>query len=374
MPANSKNIYNIDLHIHSPYSAAVSKNMSIPLLATEAKKKGLDIIVTADILHPKWLTHVKDNLILDSSNCFVYKDDLNSKLKTYFILGVEVEVKFRVHHLLYFRDFEQVESFRKKIEKYSSDINKYGGGRPRLSIDSKELLDLAIEENIIIGPAHAFTPYFGIYAHYNSLRQAYGENYKYVKFIELGLSADSALANKIPDLSEIKFFCFSDSHSAASYRIGREYIKAKLEKPNFDSLKNLLEASNSKENYIIENIGYNPLEGKYNQSACSSCHQLYTLDQANNFNWKCALCKKSIKKGVSDRIKEVAIFQGNCENIDINKNRPPYIYLMPLLQVIQLALKQKNALHKSVLEKYELFIKNYSEIEIMQRLDKQTLD
>jgi PHP family Zn ribbon phosphoesterase len=76
--------YNIDLHIHSPYASGVSKNMSLPLLAKEAKLKGLNVLGTGDILHPDWFNHVKENLILEKEN-YVFKDDKGSENKTYFI-------------------------------------------------------------------------------------------------------------------------------------------------------------------------------------------------------------------------------------------------------------------------------------------------
>ena len=223
--------YNLDLHYHSPYAAACSKNITIPKLAHEAKLKGLNLITTADILHPTWGKHVKENII-ETKDGFIYKEDKNKKEKTYFMLGVEVECIKRVHNLLYFRDFEHMEFFKKEILKYSSDMEKYGGGRPRLALTSNQLLDIALDFDVPLAPAHAFTPYFGVYAHYDSLKEAYGKQWKKIKFLELGLSADTYSANKIPELKNIKFVSFSDSHSPMSFRIGREYVNASLEKPN----------------------------------------------------------------------------------------------------------------------------------------------
>lgn len=362
--------YNLDLHYHSPYAAACSKNITIPKLAQEAKLKGLNLITTADILHPIWGKHVRENVIKDGNN-FIYKDDKDKKLKTYFMLGVEVECIKRVHNLLYFRDFEHMESFKKEILKYSSDMEKYGGGRPRLALTSDQLLDIALDFDVPMAPAHAFTPYFGVYAHYDSLKEAYGKNWKKIKFLELGLSADTTSANKVPELKYIKFASFSDSHSPMSFRIGREYVNASLEEPNFDSFNNLL--NNKNKNKINYNVGFNPKEGKYNATACRSCGQVYTLEQAESFNWRCVKCKGIIKKGVSDRIKELAIAQGNTKLEDQAK-RPEYKYLMPLAQVIQIAIGQKNILHKSVLEVYNKFIKEYTEIDIMQKVPEEKLN
>lgn len=357
---------NIDLHLHSPYAAAVSKNMSIPVLAREAKLKGLDLIGTGDILHPKWLEHCKENL-KEENDCYYFKED--QEKKTYFLLTTEVETKGRVHHLIFFKNFEVVEKFKKEIEKYSSDMNVYGGGRPRLSLLPDQLLDVCVNFDVLIGPAHAFTPYFGIYAGNNSLKAAYGKNYKKIKFIELGLSADTKSANIIPELKELIFFSFSDAHSPNSFRIGREFICADLNKPNYESIKELLE---NKEKLLF-NVGYNPKEGKYNKSACRECKQIYSLEDAIKYNWKCAVCKGTIKKGVEDRCKEIARDQGNNEYKEITK-RPEYKYLMPLAQVIQTALNKKQIQDKEVIEIYEKMLKVDTEINLMLNTPKETLE
>jgi len=364
-------IYNCDLHYHSPYAAACAKNISIPILAREAKKKGLNLLTCADILHSKWFEHVKENLI-EERGTYYYKEDkdLSKNKRTYFLLGCEVETIMRVHHLLYFKDFNAVTKFKEKIIKYKTGPEKYGDGRPKLPITAKELIDICKEQNVLIGPAHAFTPYFGVYSHFDSIKEAYGENHKYIKFIELGLSADTKTANKIPDLKNIKFFSFSDSHSPMSYRIGREYVALELDEPDFNSFSNLLEDIGK--NKILYNVGFNPNEGKYNRTACRKCSQIHELDQAEKNNWRCIKCKGIIKKGVKDRVIEIANKQGNKELKDIVK-RPDYKYLIPLAQIIQIALKEKNIDSPKVIEKYELFIKDNTEINVMQFLPESKL-
>lgn len=359
--------YNVDLHIHSPYASGVSKNMAIPLLAKEAKLKGLDILGTGDILHPLWLEHCREWL-REKAGCFYFKDDTDRK--TYFILSTEVETSGRAHHLLFFSDFEKVLEFRKDIEKFSSDMMVYGGGRPRLSLNPQELLGLCLKHDVLIGPAHAFTPYFGIYAGYDSLEMAYGKQWEKVLFIELGLSADTSTANLIPELKNKKFFSFSDAHSPNSYRIGREFVCMELEKPNYESLKNLL--CDVGKNQIVYNVGYNPKEGKYNKTACRDCWKIYGLEDAIKLGWRCSSCKGILKKGVEDRIKEIAKKQGNNQLKQIT-NRPEYKYLMPLYELIQMEIGKKGSYEKCAQEKYEKIISRYTEIEIMLEVQEEKL-
>jgi len=364
--------YNADLHMHSPYAGGVSKNMSIPLLSKEAKIKGLNILSTSDIFFSKWADHVKEN-VAEKDGIFTYKEDVakkNDAEKIHFIVGNEVEVSGRVHFLIYFRDFEQVEQLKKIVAKYSKDINIPGGGRPRFSLTPQEFVDHCVDQDILIGPAHGFTPYFGIYSHYNNLKDAIGPNWKKIKFMELGLSADTNSANIIPDLEQIKFFSFSDSHSPYSYRIGREFVRMELEEPSFDFLKKLVE--NDKKNKILFNIGFDPKEGMYNRTACRDCGQIYLPEQARNYNYKCVLCKGLIKKGVHDRIQEIAEVQGNNEKRQITE-RPEYKHLIPLAQIIQTILKKKNMLNKEVMNKYNEFTKEDNEINVMLNMPEKQL-
>ncbi len=360
--------YNCDLHYHSPYAAACSKDISLPILAKEASIKGLNLLTTADILHPVWLEHVKENLV-EEEGSFRYKEEINGK-KIYFLLGTEVETEKRIHHLLFFKDFKTIENFKEDIKEDCQDMSVYGSGRTKLKMNAEKLLSICIKNKILIGPAHIFTPYFGVFGHFNSLKEAYGKEWEYIKFVELGLSADTSLANTVPDLKNIKFFSFSDSHSPKSYRIGREYVSMLLEKPNFESLKDLLE---NKKGEIIYNIGYNPQEGKYNHTACRKCSQLYNLKQAEENKWRCFVCRGIIKKGVKDRILEISIIQKNKELKQITK-RPEYKYLIPLAQVIQIAINEKDINNKKVIGIYEKFIQKYTEIEIMQEISEKELE
>ena len=47
--------YIADLHIHSKYSRATSKDMDIEHLAGWAKIKGISMLGTGDFTHPQWL-------------------------------------------------------------------------------------------------------------------------------------------------------------------------------------------------------------------------------------------------------------------------------------------------------------------------------
>ena len=152
--------FDADLHLHGSYAGGVSKNMKIPIMAEQALLKGLKLLSTADILNKEWLKHVRENLIEENSILKEEKTGIN------FILSCEVECNARVHHLIYLPGFEAVEELREKFCRFGK-LDGIGNGRPKLNLEAEKIVEYVLEVDGIIGPAHAFTPYFSAYAHFN---------------------------------------------------------------------------------------------------------------------------------------------------------------------------------------------------------------
>ena len=339
-----------DLHLHGPNAGGTSKNLSIELIAKYSKLKGLNLTASGDILNKEWLDLVKSSVVLDNGSFY---HDVNGE-KQHIMLQTEIETAGRVHHILLFPDFETVENVRSILGKYAK-LDGYMNGRPRIALPAKETFKLLANEEIIFGPAHAFTPYFSIYSHYNSLKDAYGEFLDKVAFMELGLSADSYGANNIAELKNIPFLSNSDAHSFWPHRMGREFNKFELSHLNYKGLKDGLKFW--KEKHLL-NVGLNPQEGMYNRTACSSCYKIYSLKQAIQNNWKCD-CGKPIKKGVSERIEELS--SPNQEY-----TRAKYIHTLPLAEIIQLSLKSKNVFSVQVQSLWEKFVNTIgTEIDVL---------
>ena len=51
-----------DLHLHSKYSRATSKQLDIDNLEIWAKVKGLNLLGTGDFTHPEWIKELKSKL------------------------------------------------------------------------------------------------------------------------------------------------------------------------------------------------------------------------------------------------------------------------------------------------------------------------
>jgi uncharacterized protein (TIGR00375 family) len=121
----------------------------------------------------------------------------------------------------------------------------------------------------------------------------------------------------------------------------------------------------------VLNVGFNPLEGKYHKTRCASCLTFFEPKEAANFKWKCPSCKKSIRKGVDFRISELA---GVGPNIHPN-HRPEYRHIVPLSEIIGLALGIKNTWSKGVQKEWLKFVKRFSnEVNVLLRTDYEKLE
>ena len=346
-------IINADLHIHSRFSGATSEKMSIQTISLEAHRKGVNVVATGDCLHNGWLKEISQCNVIDEGTF-----ELNG---TRFILNTEVEAQKRVHHLLYFPSVGTVWDFKDRINFKSKNLET--DGRPNVDISGEELVQIAKDLDILIGPAHAFTPWTAMYAYYNSLDECYGKLSEYISFVELGLSADSNFADKIKELHRLTFLTNSDCHSPHPVRLAREFNRFEVGDATFKEIKKAILRIGG--NKPVLNVGLPPQEGKYHESACMSCYTHYTLEEANRRRWKCR-CGKRIKKGVKDRINEMADF-----TMPIHPgHRPRYIHLIPLAEIITKAIGQHNPFTQTVTKRWNELVDAFgSEINVLVDVD-----
>jgi uncharacterized protein (TIGR00375 family) len=348
-------ILSTDLHIHSCYSMATSNKMVITTIGSQAKLKGLDLVGTGDGFHPKWL-QIIENSTTEEEEGIYSTEDCN------FVLTNEVEDKNRVHHLLILPNIESAYEIRKKMLSYNLDRD----GRPKIRLNGAQIMDLVREFDGIIGPSHAFTPWTSLYKEYNSIFDCYG---KKPDFIELGLSADTDMADKIAELYDIPFLSNSDAHSPWPHRLGREFNEIEVKQLNYSSIKDAI-----KKQKIITNYGFDPRLGKYHETACVRCYKTFTIEEAKRLKMKCP-CGGTIKKGVKDRISDIA----DWETPKHPKNRPPYIHILPLAEIIHLtynkgiytAFVQK--IWKELVQKFgnEISVLIYASLNDISKIDEK---
>ena len=345
-------ILTADLHIHSRYSMATSPQMDFPTIAAQALKKGIQLVGTGDCLHPRWLAEIKQ---LEEVDGFFQLTGDRDKAATRFVLTVEVEDQRRVHHLLIVPTIAKAEELYESFRPHSPDIES--DGRPSLRLSGTEIAAYARDAEALIGPCHAFTPWTSLYAYHTSLPACYGDMAGYLSFVELGLSADSSYADRITELRDLTFLTNSDAHSPYPIRLAREFNRFSVQGEGFEELKAAIKRERGRKPVL--NVGFPPAEGKYNESACTRCYTHYSLRDAVARRWRCP-CGGLIKKGVRDRVNELADCDGTHP-----EHRPPYVHLIPLAEIIGLAL-EKAPNSKAVQDIWELFLAEFgSEVTVL---------
>ena len=347
-------IINTDLHVHSMYSMATSKNMNPENMAVESSKKGLNLIATGDAFHFKWLKQLESSLteIYDG----IYKtNDTIKQNNTHFITTCEVEDNQRIHHLIIIPSIETAWQIRDELKAKNIDAD----GRPKLRMNAKEIMDTVKEYGCLIGPAHVFTPWTGIYKEYDSVYDCYERK---ADFIELGLSSDSMLADSIGELRDYTFLSNSDSHSPWPHRIGREFNKMQIRHLSFKGI-----CDSIKHNNVLENYGFDPRMGKYHQTGCIKCFKAYDIHEAVKKDMKCD-CGGRIKKGVKSRIEELSTTK------EKNRKRPHYQYILPLAELLS-TVHNKGITTKYVQSRYDNLIKEFdNEINVLINVDIKKIE
>ncbi|MBW6470860.1 MAG: TIGR00375 family protein [Methanosarcinaceae archaeon] len=346
---------NADLHVHSKYSMASSPKMELPTIAVEAAKKGIDLVGTSDCIHPKWLLEIKQAAV----------DDETIRINnTDFVLTTEIEDKNRVHHLLILPSISKAEELAEFMGKYG---NLAADGRPNIKLDGVEIAEAAKDIGALVGPCHAFTPWTALYAAHNSLKDCYGDMTDYISFVELGLSADSDYADRIKELQRLTFLTNSDAHSPWPDKLAREFTRFKVPDVTFDGLKMAILREDGYKSTL--NVGFYPQEGKYNNSACIKCFKNYSLDECLSSNWRCS-CGGRIKKGVSDRINELADFDKPVHP----DYRPDYVHIIPLAEIIMMAVGHSSTSTKGVQTPWNALIERFgSEVTVLLEADPAEL-
>ena len=343
-------LVNADFHIHSCFSMASSKDMLIKNMAPKSKLKGLQLLGTGDGLHPKWLD------IISQSTEYL-GDGIYSTEGMDFVLTTEVEGKNRIHHVIIMPDIDIAREISEKLP----SKNKAVDGRPKTKLGGAELLDLAHEYDCLIGPAHAFTPWTGMYKSFDSIYDCYGAK---PDFVELGLSADTDMADTVSELKDFVFLTNSDAHSPWPHRLGREFNQIELEDMSYSSIKKAFKNRDIKANY-----GMVPNLGKYHMTACTKCHKLVDPAIARQNKMKCS-CGGTIKKGVDFRISEISDFS-EPHHPDF---RPKYVHLMPLAELIS-SVHGKGVTTKFVQGIWQKLIDNFStEIDVLINVELKDIE
>jgi len=361
-----------DLHMHSRYSRATSKNLDIVNLVKWARIKGLSLLGTGDISHEKWLAEIKEKLKeKDSTGIYYYHDE---KGDFPFILTGEISLVFtsggkgRRVHLVYFAPSLEVND---KINKYLDAKGRRDyDGRPIFNISCEEFTKemMKLSDKIEIIPAHIWTSWFGVFGSesgFNSLKDAFASQCENIHAIETGMSSSPEMNWKIKELGDKAIVSFSDSHSFWPWRLGREATVFSLK--NGEKLSYNLLISQIRNKTYKSTIETPPEYGKYHYDGHRACDFSCSPEKTKELGGICPVCKKPLLIGVENRVEELTDFSG------IPKNAKHSFKIIPLHELIAFYLKTKVE-SKKTWAIYDKLIEKYGdEINILLKIDRNIL-
>jgi DNA helicase-2/ATP-dependent DNA helicase PcrA len=307
-----------DLHVHSKYSRATSRDLDLEHLAHWAARKGIGVVGTGDFCHPAWAAELKDKLVPAEPGLFRLRDDIEKGVaatlpaschtRVRFMLEVEISTIYKkgdktrkVHHLIYAPDFATMDRIAERLGRIG---NIKSDGRPILGLDSRDLLEITLESGpgAYLVPAHIWTPWFaalGSQSGFDSIAECYGDLSGHIFAVETGLSSDPPMNWRVSFLDRYRLTSNSDAHSPGKH--GREATAFDCDMDYF-ALRRALETGDG----YAGTVEFFPEEGKYHLDGHRKCEVRLTPKQTLANGGRCPVCGEKVTIGVEHRVDMLA--------------------------------------------------------------------
>lgn len=353
----------LDLHTHSKYAGACSDKLTLENMEASALEKGINILSTGDFTHPMWKKEMESKLEGENGIYHIKGSDTGVK----FIVGAEVCTIFgdkdagrgifdttgkvkKIHHLILSPSIAAAEAINSALSSFG---NLSLDGRPMLNMRASELVEevLAASRDALIFPAHAWTPWYGVFGSFSgfdSIEDAYEDQAKNIFAIESGLSSDPAMNWRISKLDKYAIISGSDAHSLP--KLGREVTMLEMREMTFSGISNCI-----KKKKLSSTVEFYPEEGKYHFDGHRKCKVSMSPSEAKKYNNICPACRKRITIGVLHRMEELA----DRDEGYMPKNATPFVHAIPLMEIISY-ISGKTAYSEYVRSTYLSFVKKFS--------------
>ena len=328
-----------DLHIHSRFSMATSKEGTPENLDFWARKKGISLIGTGDFTHPVWREELKERIVTEGNGLYHLRDEYVKEESrkfpgegTHFVVSGEISSIYKkngktrkVHNVILLPSLEAADAMAQRLEKIG---NIHSDGRPILGLDSHDLLEMMLDvcpEGILI-PAHIWTPHFsvlGAKSGFDSVEECFEELTPYVHALETGLSSDPAMNWRISKLDRYQLVSNSDAHSPS--KLGREANLLDID-CSYEGLYRAIQTGEGLEG----TVEFFPEEGKYHFDGHRKCGVSLSPVEAERLGGICPVCGKKLTMGVDHRVEQLA---DRAEGF-VKKDGKKYESLVPLPEVI----------------------------------------
>ena len=328
-----------DLHIHSRFSMATSKEGTPENLDFWARKKGISLIGTGDFTHPVWREELKERLVSEGNGLYRLRDEYVKEESrkfpgegTRFVVSGEISSIYKkngktrkVHNVILLPGLEAADAMAQRLEKIG---NIHSDGRPILGLDSHDLLEMMLDvcpDGILI-PAHIWTPHFsvlGAKSGFDSVEECFEELAPYIHALETGLSSDPAMNWRISKLDRYQLVSNSDAHSPS--KLGREANLLDID-CSYEGLYRAIQTGEGLEG----TVEFFPEEGKYHFDGHRKCGVSLSPVEAELLGGICPVCGKKLTMGVDHRVEQLA---DRAEGF-VKKDGKKYESLVPLPEVI----------------------------------------
>ncbi|MFH1424421.1 MAG: endonuclease Q family protein [archaeon] len=336
-----------DLHIHSKYSRATSKDLTLENLEKYARIKGIGLLGTGDFTHPKWLGELKK---LDEADGV-----LKTKSDFPFILQAEIANIYseagkvrKIHNIILAPSIEVVGQINAFLE---TKGNLEADGRPIFGkMNCAELVEelMSISRDIELIPAHTWTPWFSIFGSmsgFDSVEECFGDQAKHIHALETGLSSDPEMNWRVSSLDKYNLISNSDAHSFWPWRIGRECNVFDIDL----SYENVIKAIRTGKGFV-ETIEVDPAYGKYHIDGHRNCD--FCTEPGKIKGDVCPKCGKKMTIGVLHRVEELADRKPGY----VPKGKPDFRRMLPLSEIISMSTGVKQMHSKKVMGIHEKLI------------------
>ena len=340
-----------DLHIHSRFSMATSREGTPENLDFWARKKGISLIGTGDFTHPVWRKELRERLVPEENGLYRLREEYVKEERrkfpgegTRFVVSGEISSIYKkngktrkVHNVILLPSLEAADTMAQRLEKIG---NIHSDGRPILGLDSHDLLEMMLDvcpDGILI-PAHIWTPHFsvlGAKSGFDSVEDCFEELTPYVHALETGLSSDPAMNWRISKLDRYQLVSNSDAHSPS--KLGREANLLDVD-CSYEGLYQAIQTGKGLEG----TVEFFPEEGKYHFDGHRKCGVSLSPVEAERLGGICPVCGKKLTMGVDHRVEQLA----DREEGFVKKDGKKYESLVPLPEVVAACMGYSTASKK----------------------------
>ena len=335
-----------DLHVHSRFSRATSKSLTIRNLAAFARLKGLDLVATGDATHPKWLAEIEATLVEEGDGLLRLADPrgLGREVPGFsgpvpgdvrFVLQAEISSIYKragavrkVHNLVFLPGLDAARRFNAVLSRIG---NLASDGRPILGLDSRDLLEivLGLDPQAFLVPAHIWTPLFSLFGSksgFDSIEECFGGLSGEIFAMETGLSSDPAMNWTLSALDRIRLISNSDAHSGE--KLGRE-ANLFAGAMGFAGLRRALRGEPG-DCEFLGTLEFFPEEGKYHLDGHRKCGVVFEPRESRARGGLCPVCGRPLTLGVLSRVTELADRDAPVRP----PGMPGFFSLIPLREVV----------------------------------------